>query len=234
MKLSAQQEEDLFTAQPLSSNDFSLGNADLTTSLPSDEKDYADPAAASYVDNNNIFDITGLDPGEVGTAVSSSSSFSVADSNLDMLQSSCGGGGGSTTAAGKLRARDETFCQNQDAPSAPPQLQPNIFDTLPSQPNVLDTILSQPNVFNTPLLPDAVSPLRWKEEEDAKSVDAVLVDDSKKKCRKAPYIVNLCCNGPPIEWWSVAQIWATVEKCSLCKKKNFFFLPPPFPNCSFM
>lgn len=188
---SSVQQEDLSSDHSLSSNDFLLGITDSTASLP--WGDYANPAI-SFLDNPapDIF------PSPVGAVDASFlSPFSEAESNLDMLQSSCSG----STTTGKLRARDGSFCRNGDAPSEPFKLQPNVFDT--------------------PLLPGSASSWPSQENDDAVSVEGVIVDDSFKKCKEEPYRVNLCCNGPPTGYFSTPKIWDTLELCSLCK---IFFL----------
>ena len=187
-KLSVQ-EEDLFGAQSVSSNVFFLGNSDSLSSLS--WADYAEPAA-SYFDNSTP-DIV---PGPVEAPASSFwSTFSVADSDLDELHSSCGGSTTTTTTTGKLRARDDSICGNGDAPSVPLNLQPNVFDTL--------------------LLPGSASPSQG--EANAIPVEGVLVDDSFKKCKEEPYRVNLCCNGRPTSFFSGPKIWEKFELCSLCR-----------------
>lgn len=198
-KLSRQ--EDLFNAQQLSTNDFFLGDAEIISSLP--WEDYADPTA-NYVDKNvsdMVLDLQG--------AFDSSflPSFSVGDSSFDMLQSSCGG----SMTTGKLRARDNSLCQNGDALSTP--IQP-----------------PQPNVFDALLLPGSVSLLGT--EDDAISVDAVLVDDSNKKCKEAPYSINLCCNWAPTGYFSAPKIWEKIELCSLCKVFFLIFPISSFLGCS--
>lgn len=182
-KLSVQQEKDLFSAPPLSSNDFYLENADVTSSLP--WEDFPN-SAASYVDN--AAPEIGLDlKGEAASPFLSP--FLVADSNLDMLQSSCDD---SMTTGGKLRARnDQPFCRNREAPPPPLQLQPNLFDN--------------------PLLPGL------SEEEDATPAHVILFDDGPKKCKEDPFIINLCCHGPPSGYFSMPQIWDIIKGCSLCK-----------------
>lgn len=194
---SSVQEEDLFGAQSISSNDFFLGNTDSISSLP--WANYAEPAA-SYFDNStpDIF------PDLVEAAASSIwSTFSIADSDLDELQSSCSGSTTTTITTGKLRARDDSICGNGDAPSEPLKLQPNVFDTL--------------------LLPGSASPSQG--EENAIPVEGVLVDDSFKKCNEEPYRVNLCCNGRPTSFFSGPKIWEKFELCSLCRFScSFVFL----------
>lgn len=196
------QEEDFFDAQPLSPNDFFLENTDSASTLP--WGNYAD-LAATFFDNNapNIFP----DPVEAATS-SLFSAFSIANSDLDIIQSSSCSDSTRTKTTGKLRARDDdnSICGNGEfVPSEPFKLQPNVFDTPLLLPGSTLSLPSQ------------------GKDDDAISVESILVDDSFKKCKEEPYRVNLCCNGRPTNYFSTPQIWERLELCSLCMFFSFLF-----------